>query len=43
MATRDPRLPIIIDLEDNDSVTLVPWEYIADKFDKILYRIIEVA
>ena len=36
MATRDPKQPVVIDLEDDDSVALVPWEYIADKFDKIL-------
>lgn len=36
MATRDPKQPVIIDLEDDDSVALVPWEYIVDKFTQIL-------
>lgn len=36
MAARDKKLPVIIDLEDDDSVALIPWEYIVDKMDKIL-------
>lgn len=36
MATRDPKQPVVIDLEDDDSVALIPWPYVADKFNTIL-------
>lgn len=36
MAARDPKLPVIIDLENEDSVALIPWEYVVDKMDQIL-------
>lgn len=36
MAARDPKQPVHIDLEDDDSVELIPWEYVVDKCDKII-------
>lgn len=36
MAARDPKLPVIIDLENEDSVALIPWEYVVDKMDQVL-------
>ena len=36
MAARDPKKPVIIDLEDDDSVSLIPWEFVVDKCDGIV-------
>jgi hypothetical protein len=36
MAARDKKLPVVIDLENNDSVALIPWEYVVDKMDHVL-------
>ena len=36
MAARDPKLPVIIDLEDDDSVSLIPWEFVVDKCDAMI-------
>lgn len=36
MAARDPRQPVLFDLENGDSVALVPWQYIVSKFEDIL-------
>ena len=36
MAARDPRQPVLFDLENGDSVSLVPWQYIVSKFEDIL-------
>ena len=36
MAARDKKQPVVIDLEDDDSVALIPWDYVVDKMDHIL-------
>ncbi len=36
MAARDKTLPVTIDLEDGDSVSLITWEFVVDKMDHIL-------
>ena len=36
MITRDPKQPVVIDLEEGDSVALIPWEYVVDKMDDVL-------
>ena len=36
MAARDPKLPVVIDLEEDDSVSLIPWEFVVDKCDGIV-------
>ena len=36
MAARDPREPVLFDLEDGDSVSLIPWEFVVDKMDQVL-------
>lgn len=36
MAARDPKQPVIIDLEDDDSVSLIPWEFVVDKCDTMI-------
>ena len=36
MINRDPKQPVVFDLEDNDSVALIPWEYVVDKCDNFL-------
>lgn len=36
MAARDPKKPVIIDLEDDDSVSLIPWEFVVDKCEGIV-------
>lgn len=33
---RDEKTPVVFELPDNDSVALIPWAYVADKFDSIL-------
>lgn len=38
---RDPKQPVVFDLPDNDSVALIPWEYVVDKFETILSGIID--
>lgn len=34
--TRDEKTPVTFVLPDNDSVALIPWAYVVDKFDTIL-------
>lgn len=41
MATRDPKQPVVIDLEDDDSVSLIPWAFVADRFNTILTPILD--
>ena len=36
MATRDPKQPVLFDLENGDSVALIPWQYVVSKFNDIL-------
>lgn len=36
MATRDRSKPVVIDLEDDDSVALIPWEYVLSKMDVVI-------
>jgi hypothetical protein len=36
MATRDRSKPVVIDLEDDDSVALIPWEYVLKKMDVVI-------
>ena len=36
MATRDRSKPVVIDLEDDDSVALIPWEYVLAKMDVVI-------
>lgn len=33
---RDEKTPVTFVLPDNDSVALIPWAYVVDKFDTIL-------
>ena len=33
MAVRDPKKPVHIDLENDDSVDLIPWEFVIDKLN----------
>jgi hypothetical protein len=40
MAARDPKKPVLIDLENGDSVTLITWEFVVDKFSEILSPIL---
>lgn len=39
--TKDPKLPVTFDLPDGDSVQLIPWAFVVDKFEAILSPIIE--
>lgn len=41
MATRDPKQPVIFDLEDDDSVALIPWAFVADRLNTILTPILD--
>ena len=34
--TRDEKTPVTFILPDNDSVALIPWAYVVDKFNSIL-------
>lgn len=34
--TRDEKTPVTFVLPDNDSVALIPWAYVVDKFNSIL-------
>lgn len=38
---RDPKQPLLFDLPDNDSVSLIPWAYVVDKFNTILEGVID--
>lgn len=38
---RDPKQPVVFDLPDNDSVALIPWAYVVDKFETILSGVID--
>ena len=33
---RDEKTPVTFILPDNDSVALIPWAYVVDKFNSIL-------
>ena len=33
---RDEKTPVTFDLPDGDSVSLIPWAYVVDKFNTIL-------
>ena len=37
---RDAKQPLVFDLPDNDSVALIPWAYVVDKFEMILDGVI---
>ena len=38
---RDPKKPVTFNLTDNDSVSLIPWAYVVDKFETILTDVID--
>lgn len=33
---RDPKTPVTFMLPDNDTVAVIPWAYVVDKFNTIL-------
>lgn len=33
---RDPKTPVTFVLPDNDTVAVIPWAYVVDKFNTIL-------
>lgn len=33
---RNPKDPMVFDLPDNDSVSLITWDFVVDKFESIL-------
>lgn len=33
---RDPKTPVTFMLPDNDTVAVIPWAYVVDKFNNIL-------
>lgn len=38
---RDKKTPLTFDLPDNDSVALIPWEYVVYKFEEILGGVLD--
>lgn len=38
---RDPKMPVTFDFPDNDSVALIPWAFVVDKFEKILSGVLD--